>query len=70
MDEENIDINNIEIDKLQQAIANIAENSETKDEGSTQSPMDLMENIAEQKEGEYEEKDEEESNKEPDGSEA
>ena len=45
MDEENIDINNVEIDKLQEAIANIAENSEKSYDESLKNPMEIMEKL-------------------------
>lgn len=45
MEEENIDINNVEIDKLQQAIANMAENSDENSQQELQNPLEVMEKL-------------------------
>lgn len=56
MNEENIDINNVEIDKLQQAIANMAENTDNSDsEQIIQNPMEIMDNLPEKEEKESDE---------------
>lgn len=45
MEEENIDINNIELDKLQQAIANMAEHSGEENQQELQNPLEVMEKL-------------------------
>ena len=45
MEEENIDINNVELDKLQQAIANMAENSDDTNQQELQNPLEVMEKL-------------------------
>ena len=49
MNEENIDINNVELDKLQLAIANMAENSDDANaENIIQNPMEVMDKLSEE----------------------
>lgn len=45
MEEENIDINSVELDKLQQAIANMAENSDDNNQQELQNPLEVMEKL-------------------------
>lgn len=45
MNEENIDINSIDLDKLQQSIANLAENTGNTSENLLQNPMEIMESL-------------------------
>ena len=45
MEEENIDINSVELDKLQQAIANMAENSDDTNQQELQNPLEVMEKL-------------------------
>ncbi len=60
-EEEEIDINSIDLDKLQQSIANIAENTDNSTENILQNPMEIMEQLPDKPEEPAEEEKETET---------